>query len=92
MEETGLEAAFTRLTGVYSHPDQQVFSYPSGKAVHFITNCFRCTIEAGTPDADGDEALDVGFFGVSDLPENILPMHPQWIADATGRSNGPAIR
>lgn len=91
-EETGLQVTIAELTGVYSQPEQQVFSYPTGKAVHFITNCFRCTIESGTPDADEDEALDVGFFGVSDLPENILSMHPQWIADATERTDGPAIR
>lgn len=91
-EETGLHIAVERLTGIYSHPEQQVFSYPSGKAVHFITNCFRCTIEGGTPQADEDEALEVGFFDVTDLPSTILSMQPQWIADATKTSNPPAIR
>lgn len=91
-EETGLHITVERLTGVYSHPDQQVFSYPSGKAVHFITNCFRCTIEGGTPEADEDEALEVGFFAVTDLPSNILSMQPQWIADATETGDSPAIR
>lgn len=69
-----------------------MFSYPSGKAVHFITNCFRCTIEGGIPEADEDEALEVGFFDATDLPSNILSMHPQWIADATEMSDSSAIR
>lgn len=82
-EETGLLITVEQLTGVYSHPEQQVFSYPSGEAVHFVTNCFRCFIDAGTPDADLAEALEVGFFGVNDLPSDILSMQPRWIADAT---------
>ncbi len=91
-EETGLRVAVERLTGIYSHPEQQVFSYPSEKAVHFITNCFRCTTEGGTPEADEDEALEVGFFDIDDLPSNILSMQPQWIADATAVSDASAIR
>jgi ADP-ribose pyrophosphatase YjhB (NUDIX family) len=74
MEETGLRIEVEELTGVYSQPEQQVFSYPSWKTVHFITNCFRCTIEAGIAEADEKEALEVGFFDVNDLPSNILPM------------------
>ncbi len=92
MEETGIRIQVEELTGVYSQPEQQVFSYPSGKTVHFITNCFRCTIEAGTAEADEEEALEVGFFGVNDLPSDILPMQPQWIADAIDMSGPCAIR
>lgn len=91
-EETALHVTVDRLTGVYSHPEQQVFSYPAGKAVHFVTNCFRCAIEGGTPEADEDEALEVGFFDARDLPSTMLPMQPQWVADATETSDAPAIR
>jgi HAD superfamily hydrolase (TIGR01450 family) len=81
-EETGLEITVERLTGVYSHPNQQVFSYPSGETVHFVTNCFLCRVHGGRLEADRDEALEVGFFDTDRLPSRILPMHPQWIADA----------
>lgn len=91
-EETGLQIAVERLTGVYSHPEQQVFSYPSGKAVHFVTNCFLCSVEEGTLEADEDEALEVGFFDVDDLPSNMLSMQPQWITDATEKRDATAIR
>ncbi|WP_338139556.1 hypothetical protein [Paenibacillus thiaminolyticus] len=30
----------------------------------------------------GDETLDVNFFEVDRLPDNVLPMNPRWIADA----------
>lgn len=91
-EETGLHIRVKRLTGVYSHPEQQVFSYPAGKTVHFVTNCFLCAAEGGTPEADEDEALEVGFFDVNNLPSNILSMQPQWITDATEVSDTPSIR
>jgi ADP-ribose pyrophosphatase YjhB (NUDIX family) len=81
-EETGLHITVDRLTGVYSHPKQQVFSYPSGETVHFVTNCFLCRADGGTLEADPDEALEVRFFDIDLRPSHILPMHPQWIADA----------
>lgn len=86
-EETGLQITVDRLTGVYSHPKQQVFSYPSGETVHFVTNCFLCSVDGGTLEADQDEALDVGFFDTDRLPSRILPMQPRWIADAVERTN-----
>lgn len=91
-EETGLQIAVERLTGVYSHPEQQVFSYPSGKAVHFVTTCFLCSVEEGTLEADEDEAVEVEFFDVDDLPSNMLSMQPQWLTDATEKRDATAIR
>lgn len=91
-EETNLRVAVEELTGVYSRPEQQVFSYPSGTEVHFITNCFRCTVDGGTLEADEDEALEVGFFDVTELPSDILSMQPQWIADATAAGDSPTVR
>lgn len=91
-EEAGLDIAVKQLTGIYSSPEQQVFSYPSGKEVHFITNCFRCTVEGGRLEADEDEALAVDFFDVTELPANTLSMQPQWIADANATDTPPDIR
>ncbi|WP_049943800.1 HAD-IIA family hydrolase [Haloarcula argentinensis] len=86
-EETGLQITVDRLTGVYSHPEQQVFSYPSGETVHFVTNCFLCSVDGGTLEADQDEALDVRFADTDRLPNRILPMHPRWITDAVEGTN-----
>ncbi|MCY9514136.1 HAD-IIA family hydrolase [Paenibacillus apiarius] len=81
-EETGLNVKVTRLIGVYSHPDSQVFSYPNGKVSHFVTTYFRCEVAGGTLVREGDETLDVQYFELDALPGNMLTMHPRWIADA----------
>ncbi len=36
-EETNLDIKIKKLIGVYSDPNSQVFAYPNGKVVHFIT-------------------------------------------------------
>lgn len=91
-EETGLDVEVRRLTGVYSAPEQQVFTYPSGGSVHFVTCCFRCTAVGGSLTADAEETLDADFFRTDELPSNILPMQPRWVADATAERVGSAIR
>jgi HAD superfamily hydrolase (TIGR01450 family) len=81
-EETGLDVAVERLIGVYSDPASQVFAYPSGPVVQFVTSCFACRVIGGIARADGIEALDVAFFAPHDLPADLLPMHPRWLTDA----------
>ncbi|MBP1933639.1 ADP-ribose pyrophosphatase YjhB (NUDIX family) [Ammoniphilus resinae] len=39
-EETNLDIRIKKLIGVYSAPNSQLFAYPNGKVVHFITTCF----------------------------------------------------
>ncbi|WP_258165043.1 NUDIX domain-containing protein [Alicyclobacillus acidocaldarius] len=92
MEETGLEVTVERLIGVYSDPASQVFSYPSGDVVHFITSCFLCRVVGGTIRADNQESAEVGFFNPSALPPNMLTMHPQWLMDALTTSRAAFIR
>ena len=91
-EETGLDVEVRRLTGVYSAPEQQVFSYPSGRSVHFITCCFHCTPAGGRLTADEDETVEAAFFRTDELPSDVLPMQSRWVADATSGRDGPAIR
>jgi ADP-ribose pyrophosphatase YjhB (NUDIX family) len=81
-EETGLDVAVERLIGVYSDPASQVFAYPLGPVVQFVTSCFACRVIGGTAQADGREALDAAFCPLHDLPFDLLPMHPQWLTDA----------
>lgn len=89
-EETGLEVRVERLIGVYSDPASQVFAYPSGEVVHFITCCFQCEVTGGELQPDGVEALEAGFFRTDDLPQRLLTMHPEWLADAL-REEAPAF-
>lgn len=81
-EETGLRVEVERLVGVYSEPESQTFSYPTGEVVQFVTSCFLCRVVGGTLGPDGVEALDVSFFDPERLPADLLPMHPRWLSDA----------
>lgn len=81
-EETGLVVEVERLVGVYSDPASQVFAYPGGEVVQFVTCCFRCRVLAGELRPDGEESVEVAFFDPEGLPPNLLPMHPRWLSDA----------
>ncbi|WP_077302519.1 HAD-IIA family hydrolase [Virgibacillus pantothenticus] len=91
-EETGLEVKVNRLIGVYSDPESQVFSYPNGKVSHFITNCFECEVIGGNIVTENEETLDVRYFNINDLPDDLLRMHPKWIKDAIIKQNVSYIR
>lgn len=91
-EETGLEVQVKRLIGIYSDPVSQIFPYPNGKVSHFITNCFECQIIGGTLNKRHWETLDVQFFNVNQLPENLLSMHPRWLEDALEQEKTSFIR
>src|SRR5690625_6124685 len=74
-EETNLDIRIEKLIGVYSDPDSQVFNYPNGKVVHFITTCFLAEITGGELKCNSDESLEIKFFGRDNLPEDLLTMH-----------------
>lgn len=92
LEETGLEVRIKRLIGIYSDPESQVFSYPDGKNVHFITSCFEAQVTGGAISCTCPETEDIRYFSSAALPENILPMHPRWLADALREEGAPFIR
>ena len=91
-EETNLEIRIERLIGVYSDPDSQVFNYPNGKSVHFITTCFLAEITGGELKCNSDESLEIKFFDQDNLPEDLLTMHPQWLEDALSKKEAAFIR
>lgn len=91
-EETGLHVAIEKLIGVYSDPDSQIFHYPNGKIVHFITTCFQARIVDGALSSHSSESLDVQFFPIDALPDNLLTMHPKWLEDALQNQAAAFIR
>lgn len=91
-EETNLDVTIKKLIGVYSDPTSQVFHYPNGKVVHFITTCFLAEIVGGELRCDPGESLDVRFFPASRLPEGLLTMHPSWLEDALDQKERAFIR
>lgn len=91
-EETGLGIEVIRLVGVYSDPASQVFAYPTGETVQFVTCGFRGRIVGGRLRPDGKETTAVAFFDPGRLPGGILPMHPRWLSDALSTEEAAFVR
>ncbi|MCL6598896.1 MAG: NUDIX domain-containing protein, partial [Alicyclobacillus macrosporangiidus] len=91
-EETGLHTTVKRLIGVYSDPASQVFMYPNGRVVHFVTLCFEMRTVGGRLSTASPETLDLQFFAPHELPTDILPMHPTWLSDALAKTEAAFIR
>ena len=67
VEETGWTVRVTGLLGIYSDPETQVHSYPSGQQVHFVGVVFTADVLSAAPSRD-DEATEVRFFAVDGHP------------------------
>lgn len=91
-EETNLDIKIKKLIGVYSDPNSQVFAYPNGKIVHFITICFLAEITGGELRCNSSESLEIKFFNQQNLPQDLLKMHPQWLQDALSNRDLAFIR
>ncbi|MBO0792676.1 MAG: HAD-IIA family hydrolase [Ktedonobacteraceae bacterium] len=91
-EETGLRVQVNRLIGLYSDPVSQVFSYPTGEIIQFVTSCFECSLIGGSLFCDKTEILEAAFFSVDALPSDLLPMHPRWLSDALAGATVTFIR
>ncbi|MFD1032678.1 MULTISPECIES: NUDIX domain-containing protein [Caryophanaceae] len=91
-EETNLDVKIIKLIGVYSDPDSQVFAYPNGRVVHFITTCFLAEITGGDLRCNSSESLEIKFFEPQNLPKDLLRMHPQWLKDALAERELAFIR
>lgn len=92
LEETGLKVKILRLIGVYSEPSSQVFHYPDGRITHFVTCCFQAEVIGGKLTVCPPETLDLRYFSCDDLPEDMLKMHPLWLADALTPTTQSFIR
>ncbi|WP_144478942.1 NUDIX domain-containing protein [Cytobacillus oceanisediminis] len=91
-EETNLDIRIKKLIGVYSDPNSQVFAYPNGKIVHFITTCFLAEITGGELRCNSSESLEIKFFKQQNLPQDLLKMHPRWLKDALANKELAFIR
>ncbi|WP_100406955.1 NUDIX domain-containing protein [Bacillus solitudinis] len=91
-EETNLEIRIKKLIGVYSDPNSQVFVYPKGKVIHFITTCFLAEITGGELKCNSSESQEIKFFEQQKLPQDLLEMHPRWLKDALANNELAFIR
>lgn len=82
-EETDLTVIHADPMALYCGPDQK-FAYPNGDKVQVFAVAFIVQKWEGQPRADGIEGSMVRFFAVSNLPENLVPIHVQTIKDYAG--------
>lgn len=68
LEETGLEIAIDRVSGVYTTPP---VTYPNGDVAQYVITAFRCRVIDGEPRVADDESLEVRFFPLNDLPADL---------------------
>jgi 8-oxo-dGTP diphosphatase len=82
LEETGLEAAIDRLTGLYFEARHE-----RGAFLHIV---FRCTRRgAAPPEPRSPEISEVGYWPLGSLPTPISDFTERRIADAL--ADGPAV-
>jgi 8-oxo-dGTP pyrophosphatase MutT (NUDIX family) len=88
LEETGVEIAIDRISGVYLSP---VVTYPNGDVAQYVITAFRCRTVAGEPRAADDESLEVRFFALNQLPDDLREDHELRILHASDPSDERAF-
>src|SRR5579884_4204091 len=71
-EETGYEVSLTRLIGVYSRPQWDMY--------HILL--FAAKVTDGTEQCQPDEVVDIGFFRPEEIPDALFLGQRQRILDA----------
>jgi 8-oxo-dGTP diphosphatase len=78
-EETGLQVRVDQAFGVYSRPHP----YYLDRGTHPVVVAFRCSRVGGELRLS-DETTELAWFAPDDLPADIVPTHPERIADGCG--------
>jgi ADP-ribose pyrophosphatase YjhB (NUDIX family) len=79
-EETGLDVLSATPMGIYTHPKYSL-TYPNGDQIQPFTLAFIVHGVQGELQADGEESLDLKYFPMDGLPDDILPIHRETIQD-----------
>jgi len=69
-EETGLIANKLELLGAFSG-ENMMLTYPNGDKTYIICICYLCNDFSGELLQETDETLEVKWFDINDLPDNI---------------------
>jgi 8-oxo-dGTP pyrophosphatase MutT (NUDIX family) len=72
LEETGLNATHLELFGVFSGPELH-YIYPNGDEVSNIDIVYLCRDYSGVMKAQSNEVIELRFFPLEGIPENISP-------------------
>lgn len=70
-EETGLRVAEADLipAACFSDAERHTLHYPNGDVTHYFSICFLARRWEGEPTPDGEEALELRFAPLDDLPQ-----------------------
>jgi histidine triad (HIT) family protein len=71
-EETGLTAYSLQLFGVYSGSELH-YVYPDGNEVYIIDTVYLCNDFSGEPIFQKEECIDLQWFDISNIPQNLSP-------------------
>jgi len=71
-EEFGIKAKSLELFNVFSGKELY-YQYPNGDEVYNIDTVYICKNYTGIPKADEDEILEVRYFAIDEIPENLSP-------------------
>jgi ADP-ribose pyrophosphatase YjhB (NUDIX family) len=80
MEETSLVVLDAEPMGLYSGPTQK-FTYLNGDEIQCFSIAFIVRRWQGEPQADGIEGSELRFFALSQLPDELVPIHTATIED-----------
>lgn len=83
LEETCVVAEVERLVWVSAEAEVR---YPNGDRAQYLDHTFRCRWVSGEPRPGDDEATEVGWFGMDDLP----PMQQRFLDRIARALEGPA--
>ena len=72
LEETGIEAKSLELFGVFSGKELY-HVYPHGDEISNVDIVYICKDYSGEVRADFIESIDVRFFSIDNLPDNVSP-------------------
>nr|WP_199159193.1 NUDIX domain-containing protein [Pedobacter sp. ASV2] len=91
-EELNVSAKIIRFIGVYSAPESQTYFY--GKdVVQYVTSYFQVELtEDFIPDFTNDETLQLKFFPVEKIPQELALMNANWLTDALCTTDKVFIR
>ncbi|MBS4195477.1 NUDIX hydrolase [Lederbergia citri] len=87
LEETGLVIGEIELVSVYSGP-QNFVRAENGDQFYVVTIVYETRdILDGSLRVDGDESLNLEYFDLSRLPENMVGSHQKAIGDYLSKNN-----
>src|SRR5262245_2688800 len=84
-EETGLDVVVESPVGVYSRPHP----YYEAKGRQIVALLCLCRVVGGTL-STSNETTEFGWFAPDALPNDVVPTHPERIADAIAARRGVA--